>query len=167
MAMDTLEKLFVHELQDLYSAEQQIIKALPKMIKAATARELASALEGHLAQTEKHRTRLEKVFANLDRKPQAKKCKGMAGLIEEGEDALAEEMTPEIRDAALICAAQRVEHYEMAAYGCLRTFAKLLGDMPSAKLLQETLDEEADSDRKLTQIAEFSINLRLCEPVTA
>lgn len=167
MEMNTLESLFVHELSDLYSAEQQILKALPKMIAAATAPELVRALEGHLQQTEEHRKRLEKVFENRGHQPQARKCKGMAGLLEEGEDTLAEEMSPEIKDAALICAAQRVEHYEMAAYGCLRTFAKLLGDLPSAMLLQKTLDEEADADRKMTEIAEFSINLRACEPVTA
>ena len=167
MEMNTLEGLFVHELQDLYNAEQQILKALPKMIAAATAPELVKALEGHLKQTEEHRKRLETVFQNRGHKPQAKRCKGMAGLLEEGEDTLAENMSPEIKDAALICAAQRVEHYEMAAYGCLRTFAKLMGDLPSAQLLQQTLDEEADADRKMTQIAEFSINLRACEPATA
>jgi len=158
MAVDSLESLFLHELKDVYSAEQQILKALPKLIKAVKSAELASALKEHLAATKTHAERLQQVLQAYGAKPGKVKCKGMEGLLSEGDEILEEEMPPEVRDAAIISAAQRVEHYEMAAYGCLRSFAKQLGDVPSAQILQTTLDEEADADRKMTQLAEFSIN---------
>jgi ferritin-like metal-binding protein YciE len=145
------------------SAERQITKALPKMIKAANSPELQSALEEHLALTEGHIERLEQVFERLGLKPEEKPCKGMAGLIEEGNELLKEAMAPSVKDAALISAAQRVEHYEMAVYGSLRTYAQLLGDIETAQILQSTLDEEGDADRKLTQLAEFSVNLQAAE----
>jgi ferritin-like metal-binding protein YciE len=160
MSVDSLESLFLHELKDVYSAEQQILKALPKLIKAVKASELAAALKEHLAATKVHAERLQQVLKAYGAKPGGLKCKGMEGVLSEGDEILEEEMPAEVRDAAIISAAQRVEHYEMAAYGCLRTYAKVLGDLASAQLLQTTLDEEADADRKLTQLAEFSVNAR-------
>lgn len=165
MALNTLDSLFMHELQDVYSAEQQILKALPAMIKAATAPELVAALKAHEKQTQEHRSRIETIFQTRGEKAQAHKCKGMAGVLEENSELLGEEMPPEVRDVAIVAAAQRVEHYEMAVYGCLRTYAQVLGDVDSAKLLQKTLDEEADADRKMTELAEFTINVRACEAV--
>jgi ferritin-like metal-binding protein YciE len=163
MSIDSLNDLFVEELKDLLSAEKQITKALPKMIKAANSPELQSAFEEHLALTEGHIERLEQVFERLGLAPEEKPCKGMAGLIEEGNELLKEAMAPSVKDAALISAAQRVEHYEMAVYGSLRTYAQLLGDIETAQILQSTLDEEGDADRKLTQLAEFSVNLQAAE----
>ena len=160
MSVDSLESLFLHELKDVYSAEQQILKALPKLIKAVKASELAAALKEHLAATKVHAERLQQVLKAYDAKPGNVKCKGMEGVLAEGDEILKEEMPPEVRDAAIISAAQRVEHYEMAAYGCLRTYAKVLGDLASAQVLQTTPDEEADADRKLTQLAEFAVNAR-------
>ncbi len=160
MAVDSLESLFLHELKDVYSAEQQVLKALPKLIKAVKAAELATALKEHLTATKVHAERLQQILKAYGAKPAGPKCKGMEGVLAEGDEILKEDMPPEVRDAAIISASQRVEHYEMAAYGCLRTFAKVLGDLPSAQLLQTTLDEEADADRKLTQLAEFAINIR-------
>jgi ferritin-like metal-binding protein YciE len=159
MTVSTLQELFVEELQDLYDAEHQILEALPKMTAAASSGELKEALERHLSLTEGHVERLEEVFAARGAKPKRKKCAGMAGLLAEGGKLLEEDMTAEVRDAALVAAAQRVEHYEMAVYGTLRTYAQELVDLDSARLLQTTLDEEADADRTLTQLAEFSINL--------
>lgn len=154
-----LEALFVEEIKDVYNAEQQILKALPKLIKAAKSPELGAALKEHLAATKVHAERIQQIMKAYGAKG-GKHCMGMEGLLKEGAEVLETEMPPEVRDAAIISAAQRVEHYEMAAYGCLRTFAKVLGDVPSAQILQTTLDEEADADRKLTQLAEFSINPR-------
>jgi ferritin-like metal-binding protein YciE len=159
MTVSTLQELFAEELQDLYDAEHQILKALPKMIAAANSDDLTAAFEEHLSLTEGHVERLEEVFAARGLKPKRKACDGMAGLLAEGEKVLKEPMSDEVRDAALIAAAQRVEHYEMAVYGTLRTYARELADLDSARLLQATLDEEADADRTLTQLAEFSINL--------
>jgi ferritin-like metal-binding protein YciE len=159
MTVSTLQELFAEELQDLYDAEHQILKALPKMIAAANSDDLTAAFEEHLSLTEGHVERLEEVFAARGLKPKRKTCDGMAGLLAEGEKVLKEPMSDEVRDAALIAAAQRVEHYEMAVYGTLRTYARELADLDSARLLQATLDEEADADRTLTQLAEFSINL--------
>jgi ferritin-like metal-binding protein YciE len=158
MKMKTLEDLFVHELKDLYSAEKQILKALPKMAKAATNEELRTAFETHLEETEVQVQRLEKLFEDLEIAPRAPKCKAMEGLIEEGKEILEEEMEDDVRDAALICAAQRVEHYEIAGYGCARTFAEQLGHSEAASILQQTLDEEGATDQKLTQIAMDRVN---------
>ena len=163
MSIDSLNALFVEELKDLLSAEKQITKALPKMIKAASSPDLQTALEDHLALTGRHIERLEQVFGRLGLEPAEKPCKGMAGLLEEGAEMLKESMAPSVQDAAIISSAQRVEHYEMAVYGSLRTYAQLLGDIETAQILQSTLDEEGDADRKLTQLAEFSINLQAAE----
>lgn len=159
MKMKTFEDLFHHELKDIYSAEKQLLKALPKMAKAASNDELKQAFEDHLQETEGQVERLEKIFTQLGL-PTARvqKCKAMEGLVEEGKDILEEDMEPELLDAALICAAQRVEHYEIAAYGCARTFAQRLGHQDIADLLQTTLDEEGATDKRLTEIAESIVN---------
>ena len=159
MKMKTLKDLYVSELKDLYSAEKQILKALPKMAKAATAPELKKAFQQHLAQTEVHVGRLEKICEQLGQKPTGKVCKAMEGLVEEGKELIEEKPDPSVLDAGLIAAAQRVEHYEMAGYGTVRTFAKLLGEDKAATLLQETLDEERETDKKLTELAESVINI--------
>jgi ferritin-like metal-binding protein YciE len=153
MKLSSLEDLFVEELKDLYSAEYQLLKAIPKMAKAATSKSLKSGFEKHLKQTEGHVARLEKVCKALGVSPKGKKCKAMEGLIEEGKEVMEEDAEPAILDAALIGAAQRVEHYEMAGYGTARTYAQLLGDSQAAKLLQKTLDEEGATDKKLTNLA--------------
>lgn len=158
MNMESLRDLYVEELKDLYSAENQILKALPKMIKAATSPELKAGFEEHLQQTRGQVGRLEKIFKQLDESPKGKKCKGMEGLLEEGKELMEEDAEPEVLDAGLIAAAQHVEHYEIAGYGCVRTYAELLGDKTAANLLQETLDEEKETDEKLTMIAK-SINV--------
>ena len=149
-----LRDVFVEQLKDLYNAEQQLIKALPKMAKAATAPDLAQGFEEHLEQTKGHANRLEEIFQKLDEKPTGKKCKAMAGLVEEGSEAIGEDASPEAKDALLIAAAQRVEHYEIAGYGCVKTYARLLGYEDAAKLLEETLGEEVATDEKLTEAAE-------------
>ena len=154
MGMETLEDLLVNELKDLYSAENQLLKAIPKMAKAASSSALQKGFEKHLKQTQGHVSRLETVFKELDAKPAGKKCKAMEGLIKEGADVIAEDADPDVKDAALIAAAQRVEHYEMAGYGCVRTYAKLLGYKKAANLLQQTLDEEGDTDKALTKLSE-------------
>jgi ferritin-like metal-binding protein YciE len=156
--MKNLSDLLAHELKDLYSAEKQLVKALPKMIKAADHAELREALENHLGETEEHVTRLDKIFAQLDISSRGAKCVAMEGIIEEGKSLLDEEMEEDVRDAAIICAAQRVEHYEIAGYGCARTFAQRLGHGDAANLLQQTLDEEKAADEKLTQIALDRVN---------
>jgi ferritin-like metal-binding protein YciE len=163
MRLETLEDLFVSELKDLYSAEKQILKALPKMAKAASAPELQTAFKEHLEQTEKHVERLESIFEDLGVSPKGKHCKGLEGLIEEGKELLSEDAEPAVLDAGLICAAQKVEHYEMAGYGCVRTFARLLGKEDAAELLQQTLEEEAETDERLTEIAETAINIEAAE----
>jgi ferritin-like metal-binding protein YciE len=154
-----LDDLLFHELQDLYDAEHRILKALPKMAKKASHPELKKAFETHLRETEEHVTRLERAFKSLGKKATKKTCEGIKGLLKEGEEALKEKMKPDVRDAALIGAAQRVEHYEMAGYGCARTYAHLLGYDEAGKLLQETLDEEGDTDHALTRLAETVINV--------
>ena len=159
MKIESLHDLYVDELKDLYNAEQQLVKALPKMAKAASASELSTAFEEHLEETRGHVERLEKIFKNLDVNPKGKKCRAMEGLIEEGKEMMEEDIDSSVLDAALISAAQRVEHYEMAGYGCVRTFARLLGDEQAANLLQETLDEEAACDKKLTELAETVVNV--------
>ena len=147
------------ELKDLYNAENQLIKALPKMAKAASAPELRTAFEDHLEETRAQVARLERIFKKLETSPKGKKCKGMEGLIEEGKEVMEEDAEPTVLDAALIAAAQRVEHYEMAGYGCVRTYAHLLGHEDAAELLQETLNEEEAADKKLTELAETIVNV--------
>jgi ferritin-like metal-binding protein YciE len=160
MKQDGFHKLYIEELKDLYSAETQLTKALPKMAKAASSDDLRRAMEQHLKETEGHVQRLEQIFEQLERSPRGKRCKGMAGLIEEGSELLKEkdDMEAEVLDAGLIAAAQRVEHYEIAAYGTARTFAQRLGHQEAAQLLQQTLDEEYAADQKLTAIAEGGVN---------
>ena len=153
MAMNDLRDLYVHELKDLYSAEKQITRALPKMIKAATNDELRSAFEEHLEVTREQISRLEQIFESLDESTRGPKCKGMEGLLEEGQELMEEDAEPHVCDAALIVAAQKVEHYEMAGYGSVRTFARLLGDQQGARLLEQTLKEEEQTDRRLTDLA--------------
>jgi len=159
MELETLKDLYIHELKDLYSAENQLLKALPKMAKAASNRELAKGFTDHLSQTEEHAARLETILGSHDESTRGPKCKGMEGLIKEGDEMIKEEAEDEVRDAGLISAAQRVEHYEMAGYGCARTYAELLGDSEGAKMLQMTLEEEAATDQKLTELAKSAINL--------
>ena len=159
MKLAHLQDLFVMELQDLYDAEHQIMKALPKMSKAATAPALQSAFQEHLGQTENQVRRLEQVFQQLGKSPKGKSCKAMAGLIAEGEELMKEKADPAVMDAGLIAAAQRVEHYEMAGYGTVRTYAHMLGHHQLEQLLQETLNEEGNTDKKLTQLAESLINI--------
>ena len=159
MEMETLKDLYVEELKDLYSAENQIIKALPKMIKAASHNELKQAFTKHLKQTEMHAQRVEQICDELGVSPKGKKCVGMEGLLKEGSELIKEKPEPDVLDAGLIAAAQHVEHYEMAGYGCVRTYARQLGYDSQADLLQTTLDEEGDTDHLLTQIAESAINI--------
>jgi len=159
MKSKTFQDLLELELKDLYSAEKQITKALPKMAKAATNEELKQAFESHLEETEGQIERLETILKQLDISfARVEKCKAMEGLIEEGKEIMEEGLEPEVLDAALICAAQKVEHYEIAGYGCARTFAQQLGHSDIADLLQETLDEEGQTDKKLNDIAENVVN---------
>jgi ferritin-like metal-binding protein YciE len=159
MKLNSLHDLYVDELKDLYNAESQILKALPKMVKAASSPDLAQAFQNHLEETEGQVGRLDRIFKKLDVSPKGKKCKAMEGLLEEGKEVIEQDADPIVRDAALIAAAQRVEHYEMAGYGCVRTFAQLLGYDDASDLLQETLDEEGAADKKLTELAESVINV--------
>jgi ferritin-like metal-binding protein YciE len=154
MEMESLRDLFIDELKDLYSAENQILKALPKMIKKASSKELKSGFEQHLKETQTHVERLEKIFAELDESPRGKKCKGMEGVIADGKELMEEDAEPEVMDAGLIGAAQHVEHYEIAGYGCVRTYAELMGEDDIVNLLQQTLDEEKATDEKLTKLAQ-------------
>ena len=159
MPLDSLHDLYAEELKDLYNAENQLLKALPRMAKAATAPELKAAFTEHLDVTRKQVERLDQIFEELGVSPKGKKCKAMEGLVEEGKEVMQEDGTPSVIDAALIAAAQRVEHYEMAGYGCVRTYANLLGYEDAAALLQATLDEEGEADKKLTALAETVINV--------
>ena len=159
MKLETLKDLYIHELKDLYSAEEQIIKALPKMVKAATNRQLAAGFEEHFEQTKEDAARLETILTSHDESTRGPKCEGMEGVIKEGEDMIEGDAEDEVRDAGLIAAAQRVEHYEMAGYGCARTYAELLEDRHGAQLLQTTLTEESDTDKKLTKLAKSVINI--------
>lgn len=154
MSVDTIERLFLEELKDLHSAETQITKALPKMAKAASSTELRAAFERHLKETEGHVQRLNKIFDSLGASSGRKTCEGMKGVLEEGSQMLHETEEGEVRDEALISAAQRVEHYEMAAYGTVRSYAERLGKSQIAQILQKTLDEEKAADKKLTDISE-------------
>jgi ferritin-like metal-binding protein YciE len=158
MKLNTLQKLYTDELRDLYNAENQLLKALPKMAKAASSEELKEAFEQHLEQTKGHVKRLEQVFEELDEKPKGKTCHAMKGLIEEGSEILEEDGETSVRDAGMIVAAQKVEHYEMAGYGSVRTFAHLLGQNKAAELLQATLDEESETNELLNRLAESVIN---------
>jgi ferritin-like metal-binding protein YciE len=158
MALETLHDLYVDELRDLYNAENQLLKALPKMAKAASQPALKAAFEEHYEVTRGQVNRLEKIFSELDENPKGKKCKAMVGLVEEGGEAMDDAEAGPVMDAALIAAAQRVEHYEMAGYGTVRTFARRLGYHDAEALLQETLDEEGEADKKLTQLAESMVN---------
>lgn len=157
--LTSLHDLLVHELQDIYHAENQIVKALPKMVKAATHPELQAAFEEHLEQTEGQVTRLEQVFKLLGIPVKGKKCEGMAGLIEEGKETMEQDAEPAVMDAALIAAAQKIEHYEIASYGCVATYAQMLGLEEVHELLSQTLDEEETTDEKLTALAESVINV--------
>jgi ferritin-like metal-binding protein YciE len=159
MSLNNMEDLLVQELKDLYSAETQIVKALPKMAKAASSPDLQKAFEDHLEETKNQVQRLEKIFKQLDTGTRGKKCKGMEGLLEEGKEILDEDAEGAVKDAALIGAAQRVEHYEIAAYGTAQAFAKILGHDDIVRLLEETLEEEKAADTKLNDLAESSVNL--------
>jgi ferritin-like metal-binding protein YciE len=154
MEHSALKELYIDELRDIYNAETQLVKALPKLAKASTSDELRSGFESHLEQTKGHVQRLEEIFGALDEKPTGKKCAGMQGLVKEGEEIMDEDFEGEVMDAALISAAQRVEHYEIAAYGCVRSWAELLGESEAASLLEKTLEEEEETDQKLTELSE-------------
>lgn len=156
--LESLDDLLVEQLQDLYDAENRLTKALPDMAEATKNAELKKAFQSHLRETEGHVNRLEKVFGILGRDPEASTCEAMKGLLKEGEEMMDAKGDANVKDAALIAAAQRVEHYEIAGYGTARTFAERLGYSDAAKILQQTLDEEGAADKKLTQIAEQSIN---------
>jgi ferritin-like metal-binding protein YciE len=167
VALNDLQDLLVDQLRDLYDAESRLTKALPKMAKAATRPELKQAFEKHLDQTEEHVSRLEQVFDLLGARAKAKTCYAMKGLVEEGSEAIKEDATDSVRDAALIAAAQRVEHYEIAGYGTVRSFAESLGHREVASILQQTLREESDTDKLLTKIATTCVNELAEQGVTA
>jgi ferritin-like metal-binding protein YciE len=152
--INSLHELYVEQLRDLYDAENQLVKALPKMAEASNSDELRQGFEEHLEQTREHVQRLENIFESLGEKPKGEKCKGMEGLIKEGSEVLDEDMHEDVKDAAIIAAAQKVEHYEISGYGTARTFANLLGEDEAVSLLQKTLDEEKETDSKLNQLAE-------------
>jgi ferritin-like metal-binding protein YciE len=154
MKENTLRELFLDEIRDLYDAESRIVKALPKMAKAAESEELRSGFQEHLEQTKEHVERLKQILTEMDEKASGKKCPGMIGILEEGEELMDEDFEGSVKDAALISAAQRVEHYEIAAYGCVRSWAKELGEDNAAELLEKTLTEEKETDEKLTELAE-------------
>ena len=153
MAEKTLKSVFVDELRDIYNAEQQLIKALPKMAKAATSEELRSGFEEHLEQTKEHAARIEKIFSGMGEPVKGKKGKGMEGIVAEGGEVMSEDYEGAVMDAALISAAQRVEHYEMAAYGAVHAYAELMGESDAASLLEQTLEEEKETDQKLTDLS--------------
>lgn len=162
MKITSLRQLYIEQLRDLYDAETQLVKALPKMAENSTSDELREGFEEHLEQTRGHVERLEQIFEALGQKPKGEKCKGMEGLVKEGSDVLAEDMDEETKDAAIIAAAQKVEHYEISGYGTARTYANLLGEREAAELLEETLEEEKETDAKLTELAE-DINVQAAE----
>jgi ferritin-like metal-binding protein YciE len=159
MELDNLRALYIDELKDLYSAEKQLVKALPKMVENATHPSLKKAFSDHLSKTEGHVERLERIFETLEASPKGKKCVGMEGLIEEAQELIEEDPQEDVLDAGLISKAQHVEHYEMAGYGTVRTYAVTLGETEHARLLQQTLDEEEEADELLTSLAESSINI--------
>lgn len=164
MKIATLHDLYVDQLKDLYNAEHQLIKAMPKMVKSASSPKLVQAFSDHLVETNEQVERLDQIFEKLSVNPKGKTCKAMEGLLEECKEVTKEDYEPMVKDAALIAAAQRVEHYEMAGYGCVRTFARLLGEDEAADLLQETLDEEGAADKHLTTLAESIINSEAVAP---
>ena len=164
MEMETLQDLFVEELKDLYSAEAQLLKAMPKMVKKAQHPELKQAFETHMRETEGQVKRLDRIFDQLGEKAKGKKCLAMEGLIKEAKEHMSEDMDEDVMDAALIGMAQKIEHYEIAGYGTARTYAKLLGNREVQRLLQETLDEEGKTDKLLTKLAESSINVEAAQP---
>ena len=158
MKLESLKDLYLEQLRDLYSAETQLVDALPKMAEAASSADLQQGFKHHLQQTREHVTRLERIFKKHDEKPTGQTCQGMKGLIKEGEEMIKSKSDAEVKDAGLIAAAQRVEHYEIAGYGTVRTYAELLGDEEAVKLLEKTLQEEEETDDKLTELAESHIN---------
>ena len=162
MTKNSLNELYVDELKDLFSAENQLVKALPKMAKAASSEELRQGFEDHLEQTKEHVARLEQIFESIGESAKGKKCLGMEGLVKEGAEIMDEDFDSDVMDAALISAAQRVEHYEIAAYGTVRDYAELLNQREQASLLQETLDEEKETDRRLTELSK-KINAQATE----
>lgn len=165
--LNSLQDLFIDELQDLYSAEKQLVSALPKMAKNANNEQLKNAFEQHLNETKEHVNRLDQVFESIGEKAKAKTCKAMQGLVEEAQEMMKEDGDPNVMDAALIASAQRVEHYEIAGYGCVRTYARMLGYKQAETLLNQTLQEEAKTDEKLTKLAESSINVQAKQGQTA
>jgi len=158
MKLESLRDLYVEQLKDLYSAETQLVDALPKMAETAVSPELKTAFREHLSQTRQHVERLERIFRGMNEKPKGETCEGMKGLIKEGEEMIKMKGEPEVIDAGLIAAAQRVEHYEIAGYGTVRTYAELLGDQEAVRLLERTLQEEEETDEKLTAIAISGVN---------
>jgi ferritin-like metal-binding protein YciE/ElaB/YqjD/DUF883 family membrane-anchored ribosome-binding protein len=162
-SLGSLEELFREQLMDIYDAEHQILKALPQMVEAASSPELKQAFQLHLQQTQNHVRRLQQVFEQLGSRPQGKACAAMQGLIAEGQELMGMRADPVVMDAGLIASAQRVEHYEMAGYGCLRTWARQLGYNQAERLLQQTLDEEEQTDKRLTELAERGINVRAAQ----
>ena len=163
MDIESLQELLIEEMRDLYSAENQLTKALPKMAKKAANPQLKKAFETHLKETEGQIKRLQQIFDKLGKKPTGKKCAAMEGLVEEGKEMMGEDMEDDVMDAALIAAAQKIEHYEIASYGSVRSWAQLLGEREAAKLLQQTLDEEGKTDKLLTELAESSINVEAAQ----
>lgn len=158
MKLESLKDLYLEQLKDLYSAETQLVEALPKMAEAASARDLRQGFNEHLRQTQEHVRRLERIFQDLGDSPKGHTCEGMKGLVKEGEEMIKMRGEPSVIDAGLIAAAQRVEHYEIAGYGTVRTYAELLGRSEHVALLERTLQEEEDTDEKLTQLAESHVN---------
>jgi ferritin-like metal-binding protein YciE len=159
LRLNSLRDLFIEELRDLYSAEKQLVEALPKMAEAAASHQLTSAFEQHLEQTREHVLRLENIFQQIGEKSSGETCEAMKGLIKEGETLVKAEGDPDVRDAGLIGAAQRVEHYEMAGYGTARSLANRLGEHQTAEILQQTLNEEGEANKKLTSLAESQVNV--------
>ena len=158
MSLATLHDLMVHELKDLYSAERQLVQALPKMSKNATSDQLRTAIDNHLAETEEHVTRLEQVMESLGESPRGQKCAGMQGLLEEGKSFLKEDADPDVMDAGIIVSAQKVEHYEIASYGAVCEYARMMGHTEALQLLEQTLAEEKKADQTLNELAEGGIN---------
>jgi ferritin-like metal-binding protein YciE len=163
MRIARLEELFTNELKDLYDAEKQILKELPKMVNAASSSKLQNGFQQHLEQTKKHVERLDQIFETRQQSPGRKKCKGIEGILEEGGELLKEDVDPDVLDAGLIAAAQKVEHYEIASYGSVRAYAKLLGDTKSAQLLEQTLEEEKATDAQLSELALTEVNLEAAD----
>lgn len=164
MKLDSLRDLLLEELRDLHNAETQLLDALPKMAEAASSNELKSAFNHHLEQTRQHVSRLERIFQQIGEKSSGETCEAMKGLIKEGETLVKAEGDPVVRDAGIVGAAQRVEHYEIAGYGTARSLARRLGESQMAEILQQTLNEEAEADKKLTSIAESQVNVAAASP---